>query len=139
MLGTIRALEPQARRKFHQCVRHTAQTIAESAEARAEVEIRDGYSVTRNDPALTRRMLPTLERVSSRVVEALPRTGAEDFSFYAERIPGLYVGLGVRPRSVAPEDAAPNHSPRFYVDEGALPLGVRALVHLVLDYAAGGP
>jgi amidohydrolase len=139
LLGTIRALDPRARRELHRSVRHTAQAIAESAEAQAEVEIHDGYPVTRNDPALTRRMLPTLERVAPRVVEALPRTGAEDFSFYAERIPGLYVWLGIRPPGVALEDGAPNHSPRFYIDEAALPLGVRVLAHLVLDYAAAGP
>jgi amidohydrolase len=84
-------------------------------------------------------MVPTLERLAPHVLEALPRTGAEDFSFYAQRIPGLYIWLGIRPPEVAPEDAAPNHSPRFFVDEGALPLGVRALAHLALDYLAGGP
>jgi len=139
LLGTIRALDPQARRELHRRVRKTAEMIAESAGARAEVEVRDGYPVTVNDPALTRRMVPTLERVASRALEALPRTGAEDFSFYAQRIPGLYIWLGVRPPEVAPEDAAPNHSPRFFVDEGALPLGVRALAHLALDYLAAGP
>jgi amidohydrolase len=139
LLGTIRALDPQARRELHRRVRKTAETIAESAGARAEVEVRDGYPVTVNDPTLTRRMIPTLERVAPRALEALPRTGAEDFSFYAQRIPGLYVWLGIRSPEVAPEDAAPNHSPRFFVDEGALPLGVRALAHLALDYLAGGP
>ncbi len=137
LLGTIRALDPQARRELHRRVRKTAETIAESAGARAEVEVRDGYPVTVNDPALTRRMVPTLERVAPRVLEALPRTGAEDFSFYAQRIPGLYVWLGIRPPEVAPEDAAPNHSPRFFVDEAALPLGTRLLVALAADYLRG--
>ena len=79
-------------------------------------------------------MLPTLERVAPRTVEAPPRTGAEDFAFYSERVPGFYFWLGVRPADVAAADAAPNHSPRFTVDEAALPLGVRALAHLALDY-----
>ena len=134
LLGTIRALDPEARLELQR-----RETIAESGGARAEVEVRDGYPVTVNNPALTRRMVPILERVAPRVVEALPRTGAEDFSFYAQRIPGLYVWLGVRPPDVALEDAAPNHSPRFFVDEGALPLGVRALAYLALDYLAAGP
>jgi amidohydrolase len=82
-------------------------------------------------------MLPTLERVAPRLVEDLPRTGAEDFAFYAERIPGLYLWLGIRPPDVAAEDAAPNHSPRFFVDEAALPLGTRLLAQLALDYLAG--
>jgi amidohydrolase len=141
LLGTIRSLDPQARFELHRRVRRTAESIAASAGARADVEIdvENGYPVTLNDPALVRRMLPTLERVAPRVVEALPRTGAEDFAFYAEQVPGFYVWLGVRPPDVAAEEAASNHSPRFFVDERALPLGVRVLAHLAVDYLAGGP
>ncbi len=95
-----------------------------------------GYPITYNDPDLGRRMLPTLERVAGtdRVVEALPRTGAEDFSYFQQRVPGLYFWLGVRPENVVEADAAPNHSPRFILDEGALVLGVRAMANLAIDY-----
>ena len=119
-------------------MRRTAEGIAESAGARVRVEIdtANGYPVTHNDPDLGRRMRPTLERVlgEKSVLTPLPRTGAEDFGHYASRIPGFLFWLGIRPRRVSAEDAAPNHSPRFFVDESALVLGVRALSHLAVDY-----
>jgi len=141
LLGTIRSLDPEQRLELHERVRRTATALAESSGARAEVEIdvARGYPVTWNDPELARRMLPTLERVAPIVVEAPPRTGAEDFAFYAEQIPGFYVWLGVRSPDVGSADAAPNHSPRFLIDEDALPLGVRTLSHLAVDYLSGAP
>jgi len=136
LLGTIRALDPDIRKALHERVRRTAIGIAASAGAEAEVEIPLGYPITYNDPALTERMLPSLRRVAgaANVTEGLPVTGAEDFAFYQERVPGLYFWLGVRPPDVALEDAAPNHSPGFFVDERGLGLGVRALTHLALDF-----
>ena len=120
-------------------MRRTAETLAASsgAEADVEIDVENGYPVTWNHPQLVHRMLPTLERVAPHVVEAPPRTGAEDFAFYQERIPGFYFWLGVRPPGLPAEEAASNHSPRFDVDEGALPLGVRALASLALDYLSG--
>jgi amidohydrolase len=142
MLGTIRSLDPKMRKDLHQKVRRTAEGIAQSAGAEVEVEIRLGYPVTTNDPALTARMLPTLRRVvagrrNGRVEEGLPRTGAEDFSYFAEQVPGLYLWLGVRAEALTPEEAAPQHSPHFVIDEGALRLGVRALANLTVDYLQG--
>ena len=67
----------------------------------------------------------------------LPATGAEDFSYFQQEIPGLYFFLGVIPDSVPLAEAAPNHSPYFFADEAALPLGVRALAHLTVDFLAG--
>jgi amidohydrolase len=140
LVGTIRALDPGMREELHRKVRRTAHHIAESAGAEAEVEIEAerGYPVTINDPELGKRMLPTLERVAgeAEVATLLPRTGAEDFAYYAERIPGFYFWLGVRPRGVPEQEAAPNHSPRFFVDESALVLGVRAMSALAVDYLA---
>ena len=79
-------------------------------------------------------MLPTLERLApGRVRELAKITGAEDFSFFANRVPGLFVMVGVTPPDQM-ATAASNHSPRFYVDEGALPTGSRALAHLAADY-----
>jgi amidohydrolase len=69
-------------------------------------------------------------------VPGSPRTGAEDFAFFAQQAPALYFWLGVRDPALAPGEAAPNHSPRFVVDERALVLGVRALAHLVVDHAS---
>ena len=140
LLGTIRSLDPAARLELHRRVRHTAETVAAAsgAEARVDIDVASGYPVTWNHPQLVRRMLPTLERVAPHVVEAPARTGAEDFAFFQERIPGLYVWLGIRPTDVAPSDAAPNHSPHFFVDESALPLGVRVMSNLALDFLQGG-
>lgn len=139
LLGTIRSLDPEQREQLHGWVERTARGTAETAGASADVKIHLGYPVTFNDPELTAAMLPTLRRVTAdfpdgRVEEVLPRTGAEDFSFFAQEVPGLYFWLGIRSRGVALEDAAPNHSPRFTVDEAALPLGVRAMAGLAADF-----
>jgi amidohydrolase len=138
--GTIRALAPELRSELHEEVRRSAQATAEAEGARAEVEIRLGYPITWNDPSLLARMRPTLERVAGaeRVLDAPPRTGAEDFAFFQERIPGLYFWLGIRPAGVPESEAAPNHSPEFTVDESALGLGVRALANLAVDWLATG-
>lgn len=140
MVGTIRSLDSVQRRELHERIRRVAAGIAESAGARVDVEIdtNRGYPVTHNDPELGRRMLPTLRRVAGaeRVAHPLPRTGAEDFGHYALRIPGFYFWLGIRPPGVPERDAASNHSPRFFVDEDALLLGVRAMSALAIDYLA---
>jgi amidohydrolase len=84
-------------------------------------------------------MLPSLQRVAGadRTILGQAITGAEDFSFFAEKVPGLFFFLGGRPSSVAKEDAPSHHTPEFYIDDSGLGLGVRALVALTLDYAAG--
>ena len=87
--------------------------------------------------ALTARMLPTLERVApGRVKESELITGAEDFTYYQRQVPGLFVFLGITPPDQVGKAPA-NHSPFFYVDEAALPTGVRALAHLAVDYLSG--
>ena len=135
----MRALSPEIREQLHETVRQTATKIAESAGAEVELEIRRGNPITWNDPDLTRRVRPTLERVAGaeRLIEPRPWTGAEDFSRYQERVPGVYFWLGVNPPGVAPEEAAPNHSPHFRLDEDALQIGVRALAHLAIDTLTG--
>jgi amidohydrolase len=84
-------------------------------------------------------MAPTLRRVArgNRAALRPPETGAEDFSAFQARIPGLYFFLGIVPDGQDPAAAPRNHSPHFFVDEGALPVGMRALAHLALDYLAG--
>ena len=136
LVGTIRNFDTAIRESIHARLRHTAIHIAEAAGARAEVEIEREYPVTVNDPTLTRAMLPTVERVAGagNVFAAPLVTGAEDFSFYAQRVPGLFLYLGITPKHVDAKDAARNHSPLFYADEGALMTGVRLLTNLTLDY-----
>lgn len=139
MVGTIRSLNPDTRTLLHERVRRLAEGVAVSQGATADVEINLGYPVTVNDPALTRQMLPSLRRVAGEgLVEMPPATGAEDFSYFAEEAPGLFIGLGVTP----PEDPSmgyPNHSPLFYADERALQIGVRAMASLAVDYLSGRP
>jgi amidohydrolase len=96
--------------------------------------------VTRNDPALTARMLPSLRRAAgdpARVVEIAPVTVSEDFGALADQAPGLYFFVGVTPAGTDPANAPANHSPKFLIDEAALDVGVRAMTQLALDYLAG--
>ncbi len=136
MIGTIRTFEPQMRRDIFDRVRKTADLIAQSGGAGAEVTIDPGYPVTFNDPNLTAHMVPTLETLvgKGRTVVMPPSTGAEDFSYYQQQIPGLYFFLGVTPPGSDCQKAPMLHSPRFFADESALVLGIRALAHLTVRY-----
>jgi metal-dependent amidase/aminoacylase/carboxypeptidase family protein len=89
--------------------------------------------------ALTDAMLPTLQRVAGAdKVQFVPKvTGSEDFSYSQQRVPGLFFFVGATWLEIDPAKAPANHSPRFHVDERALPLGVRSLAHLVGDFLAG--
>jgi amidohydrolase len=140
MKGTIRALDNDMRQDLHERITRTAKDIADSAGATADVQIgaETAYPVTLNDPQLTARMLPTLKRVAGTgLFEAQPQLGAEDFSFFAQKIPGLYVFIGIRPVGASMDEYASNHSPRFKVDEAALKLGVRTLTQETIDYLSG--
>jgi amidohydrolase len=136
MIGTIRTFDAAVRNDIHARVRRTAESIAQSAGATARVTIDTGTAVTYNDPALTESIVPTLRAVAgtNHVALAPVITASEDFSRYQQRIPGVFFFLGITPPGTDPSKVAPNHSPRFYVDEAALPVGVRALAHLAVDY-----
>jgi len=138
LVGTVRTFDEEMRQDVHRRIARIAESVAAAHGARAEVKFEHGYPVTANDPALVDRMLPTLERAApGRVEEVRKITGAEDFSFYAREVPGMFVFLGVTPPGDV-EGADSNHSPRFFVDESALPTGARVLAHLAADYLAGG-
>jgi amidohydrolase len=141
MVGTIRTFDETLRQDIHRRVKLTAEHIAEASGATAEVIIEGPYAVTINDPGLTERMLPTLRRVAgdSNVILRDRVMGAEDFSFFAQKAPGLFIFLGGSPKGTDMTKVAYNHSPRFFVDESALLLGVRALANLTVDYLNGGP
>jgi amidohydrolase len=139
MKGTLRALTTPMREDLHARVRRTAEKIAEAAGARAEVFIseRHAYPVTYNDPALMQAMLPSLRsEFGERVIETQPILGAEDFSFFQREIPGLYLFVGIRPPDVPAEGFPANHSPKFFIDEASLAVGVRTLSRLAWDYLA---
>ncbi len=137
--GTIRTFDETMRKDIHERIRRTAARIAEAAGATAETRISIGNPVTYNDPDLTRRMTPSLERVAAGTFEpdAPPTTTAEDFSIYQQKVPGVYFFLGVAPEGVDPAGLEPNHSPRFVLNEDALVTGVRALSSVAVDYLAG--
>ena len=135
LIGTIRTFDAATRLDIHERVRRTATHIAAAAGATAKVDITLGYGVTRNDPALYQQMAPTLRGIAGDgFIQAQQTTTAEDFSYFANEVPGLFLFLGAAPDD--PELVYPNHSPRFYADERALPVGVRALTALTLDFMA---
>jgi amidohydrolase len=139
MLGTVRTFNEQMRADIHARIRNTVELIAQSAGASAQVHFDNAYPVTVNDVPLTERMVPTLERVAGKdkVFVGQKITGYEDFSYYQQKLPGFFFFVGVTPTGVDRKASAPNHSPRFFVDESALLLGVRSLSHLTVDYMAG--
>jgi amidohydrolase len=140
MTGTIRTYDEKVRKQVDDDVKQTAEKIAESSGAKAEVRITPMYATTVNDPALAAHMAPSLKRAADGDVAECPLAGAsEDFSFYAQAVPGLYVFLGVTPKGQDPAKAAPNHSPDFFVDEHALVVGVRTMATLAVDYLSSPP
>lgn len=138
MTGTIRTYDEGMKKDIHQRIARTADMIAQSAGAKADVRVVELYNATVNNPALTEKMGGTLRRVAGEGNYGLqPKsTASEDFSFYQEKVPGMFFYLGVTPKGTDVEKAAPNHSPRFYVDESGLINGVRALSNLTVDYMA---
>jgi metal-dependent amidase/aminoacylase/carboxypeptidase family protein len=98
------------------------------------------YPTTVNDEAVTAQMAPVLKRAADGQVAKAPLSGAaEDFSFFARAAPGLYVFLGMTPRDQDPATAAPNHSPKFFVDESALVVGTRTLATLAVNALNASP
>jgi amidohydrolase len=134
MIGTIRSLDAKMREDIHARIRRTVENIAASAGAAADVRITTGYPITYNDPALTEAVLPALRRSGGNVRLVNAVLGAEDFSFFQQKIPGVFYWLGTRPASQTPEQAASNHSPLFFVDESGLALGVRSMAMVAAEY-----
>ena len=138
--GTIRTFDPAVRGDIHQRITRIAEQIASAMGASAEVTIDAGVPVTFNDEGLTASSVPVLERVygPGQVVVAPLITGAEDFSFFQEQIPGFFFFIGGRSPDVPAAEAVPNHSPLFTVDEAALLPAVKAMAGLAADYLARG-
>jgi len=136
MEGTIRTFDAAMREQIHMRIERTARMIAESAGASIEFHLEYGYPATINDPGLTDKMLPTLQRVAGEggLLSVQPQTVAEDFSLFADETPGLYFFLGNGKPGVDPQTIPSNHSPLFDMYEPGMELGVRALSHLVVDY-----
>lgn len=141
MLGTLRSLTPADEKQLVYRVTQIATKTAEALGATAEVKIpySNHYPVTFNDLELTRKMLPTLQKTAGteNVLLRPPVTGAEDFSFYQEKVPGLFFFLGGMPKGEDPIKAPSHHTPDFFIDESGFTLGVKTLCNLTLDYMAG--
>jgi amidohydrolase len=135
--GTIRTFEKSYLEKIHEEIKTIATNVAEAHNASANVELAvyGNYPVTFNDLDLSAQLEPSLIKASDGkyMRMSVPRTGAEDFSFFAQEVPGLYFFLGVNPENQ--ESSYTNHSPRFYIDDDALDTGVKAFIQLVEDYS----
>jgi amidohydrolase len=136
MNGTIRTLDPSVQDMIHARIAQVATNIAQSAGATAEVKITKMCPITFNDVALTDKMVPTLEGVAGKgnVTITAAVTGAEDFAFYQQKVPGLFFFLGGAPKGKPEKDTAPHHTPDFYIDEGGFVLGMKSMASLVVDY-----
>jgi amidohydrolase len=139
LAGTIRAFDEGVRADLHLRLTRTAESIAAASGATASVRIQKMVPVTFNDPPLTERMVPTLQRVlgAPNVRIATATTTAEDFAFFQQAVPGLFVFLGITPKEQLGA-AANNHSPLFNADERALVPGMRVMANLAVDFLSGG-
>ena len=142
MMGTVRNLSKEDEQMFIERIKTIVTKTAEAAGATAEVKIPFSvhYPVTYNDPDLTARMLPTLQAVAGadNVLLRPAVTGAEDFSFYQEKAPGLFIFLGGMPKGQDPIKAPSHHTPDFFIDESGFTLGVKTLADLAIDYLNKG-
>lgn len=138
MEGTLRTLEPNMQKQLHERMQKLVTTIAEAHGATAEVDIDTKTLVTYNNPELTQMMVPSLQKAAGpkNVVLTEWTTGAEDFSFFSDRVPGMFFFLGGMPEGKNKKDAAPHHTPDFFIDDSQLDVGVKAFCQLVFDYPA---
>ncbi len=138
MVGTIRTLNPDIRELIHKSVHNKANSIAKSMNAQAIVTLPLDYSypITYNDEKLMTEMLPVLQATAGvgNAKVTNPVTGAEDFSFFQEKVPGLYLFVGGRSKDMSANQAPDHHTPEFEIDESGMKLGVELLTNLTLDY-----
>jgi len=133
--GTIRTLDDGMRKDVWQRIERTAKNIAEASGATAEVKIDAKTSVTYNNPQLTRMMLPSLQKATNNNAVLMDAVmGAEDFSFFGEKVPSLYLYVGGMPLNQDPKATAAHHTPDFFIDESGMRTGIKALVQMVIDY-----
>ena len=136
LIGTIRTLDYDMQKFINKRMQEMVPAIAKVHRAEATIEISKGLPITYNHIELTEKMLPTLQRIAGieKVVNISAITGAEDFSFYQQKIPGLYFFLGGKSLDIKPEDASGHHTPDFVIDESGFVLGVKTMTALTLDY-----
>ena len=139
LAGTIRTLDKDMQKDVWQRIERTAKNIAEASGATAEVAFDSKTLVTYNNPELTRKMLPSLQKATGGKATVMNAVmGAEDFSFYGDKVPSLFFYLGGMPAGKKESEAAPHHTPDFYIDESGMKTGIKAFCYLVMDYMKGG-
>jgi amidohydrolase len=135
MLGTLRSFSEADEKMMADKIKLIVNNTAESNGTTAEVQLpySSHYPVTYNDPALTQKMIPSLQKAAgdNKAVVISATTGAEDFSFYQQKVPGLFFNLGGMP---AGKVGTSHHTPDFFLDESSFKVGVNAFTNLVLDY-----
>jgi len=138
MLATLRALSAADEQMIIKRVHEIVNKTAEMNGATAEISTFTHYPVTYNDPTLTSEMVPSLQHTAgaANIISGNALTGSEDFSFFSEKVPGFFIFLGGMPKGTDPLTVPVNHSPDFFIDESAFPLGVKAMCNLALDYTA---
>ena len=136
MIGTIRTLDKDMKELIRKRMQEMVPAIAQAYRAEATVTIQDGADITFNNEALTEKMIPTLERVAGNenVYEINAITGAEDFSYFQNEVPGLFFFLGGTPLDMKESEAPSHHTPSFIVDDSSMKLGVKALSNLAVDF-----
>lgn len=138
LVGTIRTLNKAARDHMYEAMPRKVKGIADSmrAEATLTLPLDYSYPITFNDHDLMATMLPTLINTAGKenAIYSKPVTGAEDFSFFQNEVPGVYLWVGGKPLDVDPKDAPAHHTPDFYVDDDGMKLGVRLLTNMTIDY-----
>lgn len=136
MQGTIRTLDSKMQELVHAKIKQIAENIATGMGVKAEVQITKLYPVTYNDPKLTAWAAPFIERVTgkekAKVIPAV--TGAEDFSFYAQKVPGFFFFVGGMPLNADPNKTPAHHTPDFYIDESGMLTGLKAMLNLTVEY-----
>jgi amidohydrolase len=139
LLGTIRTFTNEDEALAFARVKQIAEKTAEAAGATATVELPYTYQypVTFNDVALTKKMLPSMQKSAGaeNVLLVSAVTGAEDFSFFAQKVPGLFFRLGGTVKGKGITAVGPHHTPEFIIDDTSFKLGVITFCNLVFDYA----
>ncbi|KRA54081.1 N-acyl-L-amino acid amidohydrolase [Pseudoxanthomonas sp. Root65] len=136
LVGTLRTFDPAVREDVIARFRRIATDYAHASEGTAELQVVNNAPATINQPALTQRVRPSLEKAvgAANVVEMPLVTVAEDFSQFANTVPGFYFFVGSTSKGIDPATAPINHSPQFLLDEQALETGSKAMLQVALDY-----
>lgn len=138
MLGTVRTFTEDDQKLVYRRIREIAEKTAEAAGATADVILpyEHYYPVTFNNEELTAKMLPTLQKSAGKENVQLvhPITGAEDFSFFQKKVPGLYFFIGGLPKGADSKKSGPHHTPSFMLDDSSFKTGLKTMCNLVFDY-----